>query len=66
MRIAAGPCRHVHIDGRVIHVDRPLSPSQVALLFAVMDANGRTPDDVSAIEFVGEGPPIIEGFELEA
>lgn len=46
-------------SGLVIHVDSPISRELADVLVQVIEAEGLTTSDVMAVEFFGEGRPIL-------
>lgn len=59
MVITAGPHRHTSTSGVKIHVERRISQQLVDLVVASIERGGKTPDDVYAVEWHGEGAVLL-------
>lgn len=59
MRIEAGPRRHTSTSGVELHVERVISQTLVDFIATAIELGGKTPDDVCAVEWFGEGPILL-------
>jgi len=63
--IQAGTHRIDTSDGGYLNVDKPISRELADVIAQTIAAEGLTPRDVMAIEFRGEGRPIITSIDEE-
>lgn len=59
MLIEAGPHRHTSTSGVDLMMDRRLSQEVVDLVLRAIERGGKTPDDVTAVEWLDEGPILL-------